>query len=204
MHPRIAALAGSAVLLASSLLASPTATAPSVSTRTAAAVTVSGHSHIRVAAATNFISWPKDVIYVYDKTAALKKSDGSPVWPVAAAAQRWSAGNPVDLRYTPKGCPSNSQCVTVRQAEMADPTAGLTATGYVGNDIKSSNVTLDTTFGRTQSADRRRNVVCHELGHALGLTHRTAASSCLTSYVTSQRYPDATDIKNLNTMYGYR
>ena len=205
MHTRFAALAGSAVLLASSLLGPPiAATAPSMTTRTAAAVTVSGHTHTRTAAATNFISWPKDVIYVYDKTAALKKTDGSPVWPVAAAALRWSVGNPVDLRYTVKGCPTDSQCVTVSQAEMADPTAGLTATGFIGGDIKSSNVTLDTTFGRTQSADRRRNVVCHELGHALGLAHRTAASSCLTSYVTSQRYPDATDIKNLNTMYGYR
>jgi hypothetical protein len=171
-------------------------------TNTAFSVT---HPHTtRVTAATNFISWPKDVTYIYDKTASLKKADGSPVWPVAAAAQRWSAGNPVDLRYTTKGCPSNSQCVTVRQAEMAAPTAGLTATGFAGGDIKSSNVTLDTTFGRKESAAKRRNVVCHELGHSLGLTHRLSTSSCLTSYVTSQRYPDTTDIKNLKIMYGYR
>lgn len=185
MRTTLAALAASAAVLASSFISSPT---------TAAAMTTTA----------NFISWPKDVIYVYDKTASLKKADGSPVWPVYAAAQRWSVGNPVDFRYTTTGCPLNSQCVTVRQAEMAAPTSGLTTTGFIGRDIKSSNVTFDTTFGRTESADRRRNVVCHELGHTLGLTHRTSTTSCLTSYVTNQRYPDATDIKNLNTMYGYR
>jgi hypothetical protein len=31
----------------------------------------------------------------------------------------------------------------------------------------------------------------------LGVT----ATSCLTSYVTTTLYPDATDIKSLNTMY---
>lgn len=155
-------------------------------------------------AAVNFISWPQDVVYVYDTTAALKKADGSPVWPVYAAAERWDDNNPVDFRYTTSGCPKNVQCVTVRQAELAAPAAGTTATGFAGADITSSNVTLDTTFGRVNSADRRRNVVCHELGHSLGLKHRTATSSCLTSYVASQQYPDATDIKDLNTMYGYR
>jgi hypothetical protein len=155
-------------------------------------------------AAVSFISWPKDVIYVYDTTSKLKEKDGSQVWAVKAAAERWSAGNPVDFRYTTKGCPKDSQCVTVRQAELAAPAAGVTATGFVGADIKSSNVTLDKTFGKTNNAAKRRNVVCHELGHSLGLKHRTQTTSCLTSYVASQKYPDKTDIKNLNTMYGYR
>jgi len=188
MHTIVAALAASAAVLTSSVLGSPT-------TATAA---------VTPTATVSFISWPKDVIYVYDKTADLRKSDGSPVWPVHAAAERWDDGNPVDFRYTTTGCPINSQCVTVHQAEMAAPTVGLTVTTFVGADIKTSNVTLDTTFGRTESAARRRNLVCHELGHALGLAHRTSTSSCLTSYVTSTRYPDATDIKHLNTMYGYR
>ena len=155
-------------------------------------------------AAVSFISWPEDVIYVYDTTAALKEKDGSPVWPVRAAAERWDDGNPVDFRYTTTGCPTDAQCVTVKQAELADPAAGTTATAFVGADIKSSDVTLDTTFGRKNAAAKRRNVVCHELGHSLGLQHRTETSSCLTSYVTSEKYPDATDVKNLKTMYGYR
>jgi hypothetical protein len=152
----------------------------------------------------NFISWPKDVIYVYDTTSKLKEKNGTPVWAVKAAAERWSAGNPVEFRYTTTGCPKDSQCVTVRQAELAAPAAGVTATGFSGADIKSSNVTLDTTYGKKNNEAKRRNVVCHELGHSLGLKHRTQTSSCLTSYTASQKYPDATDIKNLNTMYGYR
>lgn len=155
-------------------------------------------------AAVNFISWPKDIIYVYDTTAGLKKADGTQVWPVKAAAERWSKANPVDLRYTTKGCPANVQCVTIRQAELADPAVGIAATAFVGADITSSNITLDTTFGRKNSAARRQNVVCHEMGHSIGIKHRAGTSSCMYPSVTSQRYPDSTDIKNLNTMYGYR
>jgi hypothetical protein len=152
-------------------------------------------------AAVNFNSWSGNVIYVYDTTSRIKRSDGAPLWPVSAAAERWDDDNPVDYRYTTKPCPTGSQCVTVRQAELASPTVGATVIGRVGTDIRSATVTLDTTFGRTNSNARRRNVVCHELGHALGLQHRTATSSCLTSYAASQQYPDATDIKNLNIMY---
>jgi hypothetical protein len=170
----------------------------------AASVSGFGATSTADGATVSFISWRNDVIYVYDMTASLKEKNGSPVWPVRAAAERWDDGNPVDFRYTTKGCPKNTQCVTVRQSELAAPAAGVTATGFVGADIKSSNITLDTTFEHKNSAAKRRNVVCHELGHSLGLKHRTATSSCLTSYVTSERYPDAADIKNLQIMYGYR
>jgi hypothetical protein len=156
------------------------------------------------AAPVTFTSWPKDVVYVYDATAATKKADGTQVWPVKAVAARWSKDNPVDIRYTTKGCPVNVQCVTVSQKELASPAVGLTNTSSVGADIRSSRITLDTTFGRTNSAARRQNVVCHEMGHSLGLKHRDTTGSCMNAYVTSQRYPDSTDIKSLKTMYGYR
>lgn len=154
-------------------------------------------------AAVNFKSWPKDVVYVYDLTAGIT-ANGSPVWPVRAAAERWDNDNPVDFRYTTYGCPRGVQCVTVRQAKLASPGVGTTTTVFVGDDIRSAKIVVDTTFGRTRSYSQRRNVICHELGHSLGLKHRTSTTSCLTSYVTSQRYPDATDIKNLRIMYGYR
>ena len=146
-------------------------------------------------------SWSKTVVYVYDMTAKLHTSDGSAVWAVSAAAERWDNGNPIDFRYTTKGCPANAQCVIVKQAELAAPTVGVTSIAFVGSDIKAVTITLDTTFGRTNNAARRRNVICHELGHSLGLQHRTQKSSCLTSYASDQKYPDATDVKNLNTMY---
>lgn len=156
---------------------------------------------ITASAAVNFNAWPENVIYVYDTTSRIKRTDGAPYWPVSAAAERWDNDNPVDFRYTTKPCPKNSQCVVVRQSELAPPTVGSTVIARVGADIRSATVTLDTTFGRTNTNARRRNVVCHELGHALGLKHRNATTSCLTSYVTKQQYPDKTDIKNLNTMY---
>ena len=187
MFKTLAAIAASAAVIASSLVGYGT-------TPTAEAATT----------AVNFVSWPKDVIYVYDATAAIKKADGAPVWAVRAAAARWAVGNPVDFRYTTKPCLTGVQCVVVRQAELAAPAIGSASIGSAGTDITSVTVVLDTTFGRTNGSARRRNVVCHELGHSLGLKHRTGTTSCLTSYATSQQYPDATDIKNLNTMYGYR
>jgi hypothetical protein len=184
MHKTIAAVAVFFAVLASCLFGS--------------GVTMSADAGV------TFVSWPKDVVYVYDTTATLKKADGSPVWPVRAAAERWSAGNPVDFRYTTKACPAGSQCVVVRQAALAAPAVGSTATAHVGNDITASTVILDKNFGRTNSAAHRQNVVCHELGHSLGLGHRAGTSSCMTSYVTNQRYPAAADITLLKTMYGYR
>ena len=152
-------------------------------------------------AVTSTNAWPNSVIYVYDMTSHIDKKDGSPVWPVYNAAERWDNGNPVDYRYTTKGCPAESQCVIVRQAELAAPAVGVTTIARVGTDIKTVTIVLDTTFGRTNSSAKRRNVTCHELGHALGLKHRSETTTCLTSNVTSTRYPDATDIQNLNAMY---
>lgn len=151
-----------------------------------------------------FNSWQKNVVYVYDTTSAIKKADGSPVWPIRAAAERWDDGNPVDFRYTTQGCPAKSQCVIVRQKELASPTVGVTTIARLGTDIKTVTIVLDTTFGRTNSAAKRRNVTCHELGHSLGLKHRAARSTCLTSYVSTVTTPDSTDIKTLNMMYGHR
>lgn len=160
---------------------------------------VSGMTVAQAATSTN--AWTDPVIYVYDMTSQIDKKDGSPVWPVYKAAERWDNGSPVDYRYTTKECPAESQCVIVKQAELAAPTVGVTTIARVGTDIKAVTVVLDTTFGRTNSSAKRRNVTCHELGHALGLKHRSETSTCLTSNVTSKRYPDATDIKNLNAMY---
>jgi hypothetical protein len=168
------------------------------------AVAVLGQSTLATAGTTpSATAWPKSVIYVYDTTAGLKKSDGQQVWPVKAAAARWSKGG-VDVRYTSTGCPKDVQCVVIRQSELNDPTVGLTATSVAGSVIKASSITLDTTFGRKNSAPRRQNVVCHEMGHALGLKHRDTTSSCMNPYVTSERYPDATDLKTLTSNYSHR
>jgi hypothetical protein len=169
------------------------------------AVAVFGQSTLATAGTTPTVTaWPKSVIYVYDTTAGLKKSDGQQIWPVKAAAARWSKGGAVDVRYTSTGCPKDVQCVIIRQSELDDPTVGLTATSVVGPVIKASNITLDTTFGRKNSAARRQNVVCHEMGHALGLKHQATTTSCMNPYVTSERYPNATDLKTLTTMYSHR
>jgi hypothetical protein len=134
-------------------------------------------------------------------TAKLKKADGSPRWPVAAAAEKWDNDNPTDYRYTTTPCPAGAQCVVVQQKELAAPAVGTTATAFSGTAIVSAAIVLDTTFGKTGSAARRRNVVCHELGHALGLQHRTGTTSCMSPYVSDQRYPDKVDVQILGAMY---
>jgi hypothetical protein len=73
----------------------------------------SGATTSAEAATISYVSWSKTVVYVYDTTASQKLANGSPVWPVRAAGERWSAGNPVSFRYTTKPCPTGAQCVVV-------------------------------------------------------------------------------------------
>ncbi len=152
----------------------------------------------RAEGTTMAVSWPRNVVHIQDLTAGIRTADGSPRWPVRLAAERWDDANPVDFRYSSGPCPSGAQCVVVRQAELPAPAVGSAATGRVGADLVSAVVVLDTTFGQTNGATRRRNVVCHELGHALGLPHRTGTSSCM----TDQRYPSAGDVRELVLRYG--
>jgi hypothetical protein len=200
---------GSATTSAFPTASSAATTAPTKATK--AATKAASPSHVATSAAgavatqnRDYNSWQQDVVYVYDMTSKIKKADGSQVWPVKAAAERWDDGNPVDFRYTTAGCPKGAQCVIVKQAELAAPTVGVTSIARVGQDIKSVTITLDTTFGRTSSSAKRRNTSCHELGHSLGLKHTSDRTSCMLSYSSTVKYPSRTDVKTLNSMYSWR
>lgn len=47
--------------------------------------------------------------------------------------------------------------------------------------------------GRTTTTDQERSVICHEVGHALGLDHRGATSSCMYNGSTFPTSPDQHD-----------
>jgi hypothetical protein len=60
-------------------------------------------------------------------------------------------------------------------------------------------------FKEDSNAEKRRYVLCHEVGHGFGLPHRTSTGTCLIA--TTKQYsknltPDSTDFEMLESFYG--
>ena len=89
----------------------------------------------------------------------------------------------------------------VRQANLPGRTVGEATTWSIGQVIVSAEIVLDSGYGKTANYSKRRNTVCHELGHTLGLAHSHTEGSCMYEEVTATRYPSKTEIPNLNIMY---
>jgi hypothetical protein len=65
------------------------------------------------------------------------------------------------------------------------------------------NVYLNDTY--KLSADQRRSVACHELGHAIGVFDDSLVSStsCMTTDSNFPLYPDAHDYKVIASVYNH-
>ena len=104
----------------------------------------------------------------------------APGWPVQAAVAAWRSAGVSRVHYG--RCRSGAKCVRVRAEPIPGKVAGETA--YFGGAI-----TLDSS--EDWSAAERRQLVIHELGHALGARHNNAVSggvwSCMNAHVQHHR-----------------
>lgn len=58
--------------------------------------------------------------------------------------------------------------------------------GYAASTIENRKIIFNTYYMDDYTTNQKRNVAIHELGHALGLAHRTGESSSVMQYnVTS-------------------
>jgi hypothetical protein len=144
--------------------------------------------------------FPRGYMYWQDTTGA--------AWPVFSSAIEWDRASRLDAVYTSGSC-SNSHCVTVRTSALAAGCSapyGVTAipSGPEGHFTTDVNVQLDAQCSSRNAADRRE-LVCHELGHSIGLDDRAASAvTCMrTGNMIGRQVPDGHDFEALANSYNH-
>lgn len=131
---------------------------------------------------------------------------------VRAAAPDWSRSMRVTLHIV--GCDAAYREVRVFDAPYGRTGwAGRTEWSYgyhfltrqencPGAGDCEMGVKLNSTYGNGYSDNGRRSTACHELGHALGLAHRS--SGCLVTPINPRMVgPDRHDFDQLRAIYGH-
>lgn len=136
-----------------------------------------------------------------------------PFWPVATVTYKWNEASGVDSYYE-TSCPnSNLNCVHVRGWGELDPVPAA-CVGAFGctisqvrdnepNHYKWARVYLNHNTVDTDA--QARKTTCHELGHVLGLAHRSTNDSCMRSGASPpiDKTPDDHDFNALENLYDH-
>lgn len=149
-------------------------------------------------------NFPRGYAYVHDQTPA--------AWPVYTAAIAWDQGPKLDLVYRSGGtnC-AGSRCVPFKATPIGY--AGCPAYdvfGQTGHNDNGTHISSAASFVDSGCAGRpynnRLELVCHEMGHSIGLNDRGAgAASCMRAGVDLGNQIDGSDAdrKDLNIAYGH-
>lgn len=141
-------------------------------------------------------------------------------WPVTDATYNWNNGtNRVGVYYRWSTCPSSSaHCVHIREYRDGDGSEGARLCGgdfgcTIGHRPGDSSGHITDGHGNSStvriwlnrsvnSSSDALQTTCHEVGHVIGLDHRSASSSCMTVAVASGT-PDSHDFSTLNGVYDH-
>lgn len=128
-------------------------------------------------------------------------------WPVATATYTWNLARGVDSFYE-TSCPSSRlHCASVYEYNRNDGNYGVTYFPHLwngaGHNREGVYVTLNNHTVRT--ATQARKTTCHELGHVLGLAHRTTNASCMRQGPAPpiSLFPDGHDFNELHSIYNH-
>lgn len=113
---------------------------------------------------------------------------------------KWNVSPCVDTRLIDT-CQPNTNCVTVEVGDGGGNEGNTTPVTDSAGFVTSS----DTKILSTLTGFSRTNVVVHEMGHAIGMSHRMTPLVLMngTTHCPGDcSTPDATDLKNLLFIYG--
>lgn len=144
--------------------------------------------------------WTSPLVVIRDET-------GVPEYrrAIALAAARWNAaGAPVRLDVQDglgRGCDSPPVGeISVCRHDLPASTVGEARSWLDGDHIVKASVLMDTA---PRPFEHLVAIACHELGHTLGMDHRTERSSCLTATIHSSD-PDQHDHAELRRTHGHQ
>ena len=125
-------------------------------------------------------------------------------WPVRRAVATWNKGlTAVQLKVGK--CQPGAGCIKVAEASYLAPNDGGVTLGKTTR-LFGTSVRFNRDAVHRVPAAYLAVSTCHELGHALGLKHRAAKTTCMNATVGtgSVSRPDATDFASVNAKYGHR
>ncbi len=123
-----------------------------------------------------------------------------PRWdaPLRDAVGAWNSSAYIYMKVVP--C-DQSHRIKVRTVYNTNMGAGKATYSYSGNHFSSATVLLN----NARDHDVERGIVCHELGHTLGLDHRAETSSCMLAVLrpSDSNRPDTHDYGALRQGYSH-
>jgi hypothetical protein len=120
------------------------------------------------------------------------------------AGAEWSRSSRVAVVFVGR-CKSRLYCVKVYEGRWSKRMAGWATLNY---DPKTNyawygSIHLNNRYLTSSAA--RRKTACHELGHAVGLGHRTIGRTCMRDgFGTMYGHPDSLDYHHLAKLYARR
>lgn len=142
----------------------------------------------------NASTWKVRTVYV---------ENHAPGWPVRSVSERMDNGLTINLVVVKK-CPRNRMCIRVYGVRnLPGRVVGNAATWYVNDTTVGAKIKLENKWRRNATWKQKKSLVCHEMGHALGLPHSRNPRSCM--YPIAERYrsdkPSAGDRRKLKRWY---
>ena len=132
------------------------------------------------------------------------QSEAPGYWGVGQAIKTWNKGL-TNVQLKAGDCVEGATCITVSQvSELPDEDGRMVlgkTTSFFG---MSPSIRFNGAAVHHVRTPLLSVAACHELGHALGLKHRTTMNSCMHATVTTgvSKRPDAQDYAAVNDKYG--
>lgn len=143
------------------------------------------------------LEWAHGTVYVENHTGSR--------WPVRRAAASLDNHSGLHLIVV-RRCPAGAQCIKVYEVgNLPGRTVGRARTTWntATGELFTATVYLERRYGVQRGYDRRLGLVCHELGHAVGLQHTSSRSSCMFPYADSASdHLNGAGYRQLRTRYG--